>query len=144
MNSASVEFTWDELWLLQSVIRHEMQGQEMWKFPPASLDLNDQVARALIFCDESAVTSAFLELTRGDTLAIDYFVPNTAKDANGKLIGKTVLLKSFQARAKLADWFAAEAEEPSAHLIQEKLAEWQQSDQKIHTKYRNRRRKEDA
>ena len=142
MNSAAVQFERAELWLLQSVIRHEMQGQEMWKFPPASLDLNDQIAKALLFCDEPGEPSAFLELTRGDTLCIDFCVPNTAKDANGKPIGQNVLMKSFRARAKIAEWFAAEADEPDAVSIQDKLAEWGATDQKVHTKYRKPRRKE--
>ena len=41
MNSAAVQFERSELWLLQSVIRHEMQGGKEWKFPPASLDLTE-------------------------------------------------------------------------------------------------------
>ena len=142
MNSAAFQFERAELWLLQGVIRHEMQGQEIWKFPPASLDLNDQIARALLFCDETGEGSAFLELTRGDTLCIDFCVPNTAKDANGRPIGQAVLMKSFRARAKIAEWFAAEADEPPTVSVQDKLAEWKDSDQKVHTKYRKPRRKD--
>ena len=141
MNSISIEFSYEELWLLQGVVRHEMQGQEVWKFPPASLDLNDQIARALLHCDVNKVPTAFLELTRGDTLAIDFLVPNTAKTAGGVMIGKAVLLKSFKARADIAEWFAATAEEPEVAFM-DKLAEWEQTDQKVHSKYRNRRRKE--
>src|SRR4051794_4919184 len=42
-NTASEVFTVEELWLLQSVIRHEVPQLDQWDFPPASLDLNDQI-----------------------------------------------------------------------------------------------------
>lgn len=138
MNSAT-EFTIEEMWLLQSVIRHEMQNGEGWKFPPASLELNDQIARALLMCSEQGLQSAFLELSRGDCLAIDYLVPNTAKSANGTMIGKSVLLKSYKARAQTSDWFVATAEEPEPVQLQDKLAEWKTTDQRVHTKYRKRK-----
>ena len=137
----AIEFSIAELWLLQGVIRHELAAQGTWKFPPASIELNDQVAAAILRCYDHDVPTAFLELTRGDTLAIDFLVPNTAKDQSGVMIGKAVLLKSFKARADLAEWFAATAEEPEVAFM-DKLAEWEQTDQKVHSKYRNRRRKE--
>jgi len=40
-------------------------------------------------------------LGRHDCLVTDYNVPLTAKDADGKPIGKPVLLKSFRARREL-------------------------------------------
>jgi hypothetical protein len=44
--TASAIFTIDELWLLQSVIRHEALQMDAWRFPPASLALNTQIAES--------------------------------------------------------------------------------------------------
>src|SRR5579871_2500573 len=82
-----------ELWLLQRCIRHEIQGQETWKFPPAGVELNDQIATALLFCSEQNVGEAALQLSWGDLLAIDFAVPADAKDVNGRPIGRELLLK---------------------------------------------------
>lgn len=111
--TASEVFTCEELWLMQSAIRHEMAQGEQWKFPPASLDLNDQVAEALLLCDENHLVEAAIILSRGDCLVIDYCVPQTAKSASGAPIGKSVLLKSFRARRTIDGGPGTlEAEEP--------------------------------
>jgi hypothetical protein len=96
-----VVFSNDEIWLLQRCIRHELPQQEMWKFPPAGLELNDQIAAGLLFCAQYGLPEAALRLSWGDLLAIDYTVPPDAKDVNGRPIGRSVLLKSFAARAEL-------------------------------------------
>lgn len=103
MITSSVTFDIAELWLLQSVIRHEMAQQGEWKFPFASLDLNDRVAAAILFCDENHVSEASMQLSRGDTLCVDYNVRSDMKDAQGKQIGKLILLKSFRVRRDLND-----------------------------------------
>lgn len=100
-NTAPAVFTIDELWLLQSVIRHETPQVESWHFPPASLFLNDQLAEALVRCDEQALSEAAILLTRGDCLVIDHNVPQGAKSAAGVAIGKSVLMKSFRARREI-------------------------------------------
>jgi hypothetical protein len=112
-DTAPVVFTLDELWLLRSVVRHEMASQETWKFPPASLDLNDRIAEAILFCHEHEVDEAALMLTRGDTLILDYVVPQDAKSARGIPLGVPILLKTFAARRALEeDQLVAEDDEP--------------------------------
>lgn len=112
-DTAPVVFTLDELWLLRSVVRHEMQSQETWKFPPASVDLNDQIAEAILFCHEHQVEEAALMLTRGDTLIIDFVVPQDAKSARGVPLGTPILLKTFAARRALVeDQFLSDEHEP--------------------------------
>ena len=96
--TASEVFACEELWLLQSSIRHEIPQGEQWRFPPSSLDLNAQIAEALLLCDENHLTEAALVLSRADCLAIDYCVPQMAKSPSGAPIGKVVLLKSYRAR----------------------------------------------
>ena len=126
--TASQVFTFDELWLLQSVIRHELPQLEQWDFPPASLDLNDQVAEALVLCDESGLGEAALILSRGDCLVIDYCVPQGAKSASGHAIGKSVLLKSFRARRAIETHELPSAEEPAqptAGEVRERLRHMQ-------------------
>lgn len=96
--TASEVFSCDELWLLQSAVRHEMAQGDQWHFPPASVELNDQIAEALLLCEENSLAEAALVLSRGDCLVIDYCVPQAAKSPSGAPIGKNVLLKSFRAR----------------------------------------------
>jgi hypothetical protein len=106
-DTVSVVFTLDELWLIQACVRHEVAQVEQWHFPPASLSLNDAVASAILLCEEElGVREAAVLLGRHDCLVLDYNVPATAKDANGRPIGKAVLLKSFRARQQLEDGFA--------------------------------------
>ena len=90
----AVTFDIEELWLLQSAIRHESPDEWAGSYPPTSVDLNDQIAAALASGDKEAV----LILTRADLFAIDYTVPQHAKDRAGNLIGFAILLKSFKAR----------------------------------------------
>lgn len=101
--TVSVMFSLDELWLAQAAVRHECERMGEWKFPPASLDLNDQIAGAILACVERNEPEGPLLLSRGDTLLLDYCVPAGAKDAKGQLLGKTVLLKTFAARRDLRD-----------------------------------------
>jgi hypothetical protein len=98
---------------MQSVIRHELPQSDQWKFPPAGVELNDQVAQALVFCDENGATEAALILSRGDCLAIDYCVPQGAKSAAGVPIGKHILMKSFRARRIIEDQVFPLADEPA-------------------------------
>jgi hypothetical protein len=86
-----------ELWYLRSVIRHEAPDQEKWTSPPVSESLNDMIAAAL----NSGLPEVYLELTRRHLLAIDYMTDQSAKDSNGNLIGKSLLLSTFAARERL-------------------------------------------
>ena len=97
-DTAAATFSVAQLWLLQSRIRHEMQGQETWKYPPASVELNDQIAEALLACHRHNLSEAALVLSWGDCLLIDFVTPGDAKDANGKPIGREILLASYEAR----------------------------------------------
>jgi|SRR5581483_11428062 len=116
-----------ELWLLQRCIRHEIQGQETWKFPPAGVELNDQIASALLFCSQQNVAEAALQLSWGDLLAIDFAVPADAKDVNGRPVGRELLLKSYAARAALRRPYpfpdAEEVAEPSRAELHERLTQ---------------------
>jgi hypothetical protein len=122
--TAAAIFTSEELWLLQSVVRHETAQQEQWRNPPASLDLNQQIAESILRCDELALGEAPLVLSYEDCLVIDYCVPQTAKSPSGAPIGKSVLLKSYRARKAIEDGGLQEAEEPptpTSAEVQERL-----------------------
>ncbi len=119
--TASAVFTVDELWLLQSAIRHEIAQIDGWHAPPASLALNNQIADALVLCEENGLSEAALLLTRGDCLAIDYNVPQTAKSPAGLAIGKSVLMKSFRTRQEIDEGRAPMAA-PHDELDREEVA----------------------
>ena len=97
----------DELWLLQQYIRHEVQGGREWEAPPASHDLNDRIAGSILMLEETSEAEAAFELTFRDCLAIDCTVPASAKDVDGKPIGRKILLKTFEARRQLQLKFGA-------------------------------------
>jgi hypothetical protein len=98
-----VTFTQDELWLLQRTVRHESAQMERWRFPYASHAFNDLIAGALWLCCGFAVPEVTLPLRWSDLLIIDATVHQDTKDADGKPLGKAVLLKSYAARAALRD-----------------------------------------
>ncbi len=109
--TSSQLFSADELWLLQSVIRHEIPQQETWRHPPASLDLNGKIAEALLFlADAKSISEVALVLNLGDCLAIDYCAPQSAKSAAGVPLGKQILIKSYRARREIEDSFAPTAD----------------------------------
>ena len=125
--TASAIFTIDELWLLQSVIRHEAVQMDSWHFPPVSLALNDQIAEVLLRCEELGLIEAALVLTRGDCLAIDHQVPQGAKSPAGIAVGKSVLLKSFRVRRELDEGLPLMAPtdaEPAQDGIDERFEQW--------------------
>jgi len=96
--AVNITFEADELWLMQSVIRHEVPHRDDWRTPPADLDLNNQIAIAISLCAEHSLDEYTLELKASDLLIIDYNVRADMKDKNGKTAGKNILLKSFHAR----------------------------------------------
>lgn len=134
MNEVSVPFTLDELWFLQSVIRHDMAGAfENWEMPPVSIDLNDQIAEAILLCEDGA-DEAHLVLSRHSCLVIDYCVDASARDINGKPIGRNILLKSFRARMQIKDgdsplYNIVEEPHRNADEVAAKLHEWGQYQQ---------------
>jgi len=115
--TASAVFTVEELWMLQSAIRHEVAQLEQWKFPPASLDLNDQIAECLLRCQDYGLAEGALILSRGDCLVIDFCVPQTAKSPAGLPVGKNILLKTFRARKQIAEGDSPDAEEPATPTV---------------------------
>lgn len=120
----SVTFDTSELWLLRGCVRHELVNQDTWKYPPASADLNDQIAEALYHVETLALTDGALRLSWGDLLVLDYTIPQDAKDVNGKPIGRSILVKSFAARAQLRRGYPypeVQAQEPSKSEIQQRL-----------------------
>lgn len=122
--TATAVFTCEELWLLQSVIRHEVAQQEQWKYPPASFELNEQVAESLLRCEAFGIDEAALLLTMEQALVIDYCVPQSAKSPSGVPIGKNILMKSFVVRKEIEEGLSATAEEPgtpSASEVRERL-----------------------
>jgi hypothetical protein len=125
-DTVSIVFSLEELWLMQACVRHETAQAEQWKFPPASLPLNDAIAAAILFCEEQKAGEAALLLSRHDCLVLDYNVPSSAKDAYGKPIGKAILLKSFKARSQLdGDLCLAEetGQEMDAQTVRDRLAD---------------------
>jgi hypothetical protein len=96
-----VTFTVGELWLLHDFIRHEMPDANTWRYPPASRDLNEQIVFALEACESCNLDDYSLLLSKGDILAIDYFVRRDHKTPEGAS-GKGILLKTFRARKELA------------------------------------------
>ena len=93
-----VTFTLPELWLLADHIRHEVDEMERWKYPPASLELNDQIAGAIAACEQFHWKEFQLWLSRHDLLVIDYNVRTGAVDAKKEASGKAILLKTYIAR----------------------------------------------
>ncbi len=148
-DTTPVVLTIDELWLLHSVIKHEMPQEGTWKYPPASLDMNDRICDAIIFCDDQTATEAAMEMSRGDLLCIDYCVPQDAKTPGGVMIGKKLLMKAFRARCKLAradddpliNLVDVEAVESiSTNEVQEAMTRFEQ----VYTETQARKEKEDA
>lgn len=105
-------FTLDELWILQGTVRHEQPQPWQGNWPAVSVELNDAIAAAIVFCLDNEQEFATLALSRGDCLLIDYCVSKDIKDANGKMTGKAILLKTFRARQAIAYGDMALVDEP--------------------------------
>jgi hypothetical protein len=118
-DTVSTLFTLDELWIMREVVRHEHENQELWHFPYADLEFNDQIAAAILFCVENAEAEAPLLLSRGDCLILDHSVNLTHKDKDGLPLGKSILLKSFAARRTLRDGALETGTEPQAPSVPE-------------------------
>lgn len=135
---ASVTFSLDQLWLLNDVVRHEGDNSRVWKFPSASLELNEKVAEAILICEESrpgvsappSISSYTLELSHGDLLCIDFWVRRGMKSPGGDPIGQKLLLETFKARRSLSGGWEATATEPvmKPEQIEAKIAEWRNQD----------------
>lgn len=99
-----VTFSRDELWLLHDFVRHELPDSRQWRFPPASEELNEEIALALDACEAHNLREYTLLLSRGDMLVIDFFVRRDHRTPEGAS-GKQLLLKVFRARSELTSTF---------------------------------------
>lgn len=138
-----VTFTLDELWFLQSLVRHELPQPPEWKFPPASLELNDQVADVLLSCTDYDLKEGTLVLTRGDLLLLDYVVPQAATNSAGKNIGRPILLKTYRARRLLAEGSMGTASEPDDTAASTRLERWREAGMPKHPRRSRRLQKEE-
>ncbi len=101
MKECPVSFSTAELWLLDSCIRHEIDGQDRWKFPPASKELTIEIALAINACVEGKLNEYTLLLSTGDLLVLDYNIRQGHKNMEGAR-GQDILLKVFHALSQLA------------------------------------------
>jgi hypothetical protein len=127
--TAAIMVSVEELWLMQGCVRHEMAQQEVWKFPPANLSLNEQIGEALLRCQELEITETALQLSRGDTFVLDYLIPQGAKSPNGVALGRPLLLKVYAARKELAGEPPTATEpEMSKSWLGEQIEAWKQQE----------------
>ena len=101
MEEYPISFSIAELWLLAATCRHEIDGQERWKFPPASKELTVEIALAINACVEGKLKEYTLLLSTGDLLVIDYNIRQGHKNMEGAR-GQDILLKVFHALSQLA------------------------------------------
>ena len=100
-DTCPVTFTVAEIWTLHDFVRHEMQGQDTWKFPPVSRGLNEEIATALVNCVDLKLSEWTFLLSIGDLLVIDYLVRHDFMSPEGAR-GDAILLKTFRARQALS------------------------------------------
>ncbi len=130
---APVEFTLAELWMLHDLVRHDEDAVSEYKWPTVSTGLNEQVALAIVACEDGGLKSYTLALDRGGLLLLDYHVRRDMKTPEGAS-GAAVLLKVFRARRDAAygptadggDTTYAAAGKTAA--IEDKLSEEEASD----------------
>ncbi len=101
MEECPVSFSIAELWLLDACVRHEIDGQDRWKFPPASKELTIEIALAINACVEGKLNEYTLLLSTGDLLVLDYNIRQGHKNMEGAR-GQDILLKVFHALSQLA------------------------------------------
>ncbi len=138
MNAVSVQFSLEELWYMRSRVRHVVPNEEQWRsWPPASLELNEEICNAILVMEESIeqakgiggepIREYSLSLSKGDCLLLDFVIDQDAATGTGSRIGKSILLKVMKARRELAGGPVATVQEPAISDIDEKIAEWKES-----------------
>ena len=100
MEQTTVIFTLPELWMLNSLIRHESEDEGEWKYPPTNAGLARDIAAAILLCEDDAQGEAALAMRLGDLLIVDYNVQASDKTPEGAS-GKLILLKVFRAMRAL-------------------------------------------
>ena len=138
IEESSIEFTINELWLLNSFVRHDEDAINKKRWPVVSTELNEQIALAIVACEDSGLEGYTLLLTKGDLLLIDYHIRCDTKTPEGAK-GKEILLKIYRARrdmllGPLADDTEEESYKEAMKRIVEEKAE--------KAKKRRKRRKE--
>ena len=107
MSSVPVPFTRAEFWLLNAWIRHDQESGDdgpyssRARYPIVSTELNEEIALALVACEDDDLDEYRLELGYGDLLLIDHHVRADFKNPEGAK-GKDILMKTFRARMELA------------------------------------------
>lgn len=91
-----VTLTRQELWLIHAVLRHEIPQIGAWELPPAGKELAWKIIEGLLFCEENSQKEALLDLTARDCWALDFVVPQDAKDFQGNNLGQDLLIKIWQ------------------------------------------------
>lgn len=110
-----VPFSLAELWLLNDLVRHEMAEADRWRYPPTSKELCDEIALAIVACEDMDLEEFVLLLSDGDLMVIDYNVRRDHKNPEGA-IGKHILLKTFRARAQLAIGFQEDKQDDKSYV----------------------------
>ncbi len=109
---APVEFTLAELWMLHDHVRHVAAESEKARWPIASKELNDQVALAILACEDGKLGAYTLLMTDRELMVIDHWIRRDMKIVDeGGASGKDILLKLFRARRELAYGATAEGGE---------------------------------
>lgn len=121
MDSRPVTFTLAELWLLNDLVRHEVTEGERWRWPPASKELCDEIAMALVACEDHGLEDYTLMLSEGDCMVIDYNVMRDHKTPEGAN-GREMLLKTFRARSELAFGFPDDSEKVDDKVYTEEVS----------------------
>ena len=123
-----VVFSKEMLWLLQRFVRHENGIPWQGKWPITSLELNDAIAEAILFCEDQQQPEASIVLGRGDCYLIDALVQQDAKSPLGVLMGKEILLRTYRVRATLdgAPQATGSGRELSEDEVHSAMQSWKQ------------------
>ncbi len=106
-DTVTVPFTRAEFWLLASFVRHNQESGDdgpfssRARYPIVSTELNEEIALALVACEDDGLNEYNLELSYSDLLLIDHHIRADFKNPEGAK-GKDILMKTFRARVQLA------------------------------------------
>jgi len=100
--SRPITFTLPELWMLSDFIRADCSQLDTWRYPPASLYLNDEICDAITTCEKFKLLEYTLLLTKGDCIVIDHSIRRDYKNPDGAK-GLDILRKIYKARYELRE-----------------------------------------
>lgn len=99
-----IQFTLDELIYLHSVVRADGENKGL-EFPEWDFELNQSIVEGLLLIKRNvAETSATLQLSFKQLIALDHVVKWGAKNFDGKAVGTAILYKVFEARDALKNY----------------------------------------